>query len=69
MIKRHSRFLVAAGIVSSFLKLSNSVLSLNSAQDRYVAESGFKNIKSYFYSGVVAFIYIDYTKNDKPALT
>ncbi|MGP1520405.1 MAG: hypothetical protein ACTTIZ_02695 [Treponema sp.] len=25
--------------------------------------SGFKRIKSYFYSGRVPFIYIDYTKN------
>lgn len=44
-------------------KLSDMVLSLNTNQERFIAESGFKRIKSYFYSGRVPFIYIDYTKN------
>jgi len=38
-------------------------LSLNTKQERFIGESGFKNIRSYFYSGKVPFIYVDYTKD------
>ena len=44
-------------------KLNSSVLSLNTKQERFIAESGFRNISSFFYSRQVPFIYVDYTKN------
>jgi|GEM_PF-1805431 len=44
-------------------KLNDMCLSLNTKQERFIGESGFKNIHSYFYSGKVPFIYVDYTKD------
>lgn len=44
------------------------VYPLNTKEERFIGESGFRNIKSYFYS--VPFVYVDYTKNpDNPDMT
>ena len=43
-------------------KLNDSVIPMNTKQERFIAESGFRNFRSYFYQGF-PFFYIDYTKN------
>ena len=43
--------------------LSDYFRPLNTKQERFVAESGFRNISSYYYSGELALIYLDCTKN------
>ena len=37
--------------------------SLNSKQDRFAMEAGLKNVKSYYYSGALQPVFLDYTKN------
>ena len=43
--------------------LSNTLMPLNTKKERFVAESGFRNISDYYYSGEIALIYLDCTKN------
>ena len=43
--------------------LSDYFVPLNTKQERFAAESGFRNISSYYYSGEMALIYLDCTKN------
>ena len=39
------------------------ILPMNTKQERFTAESGVRNVESFFYSGT-PFIYADYTKNE-----
>ncbi|MGN0739020.1 MAG: hypothetical protein ACI4LX_02490 [Treponema sp.] len=46
-----------------------TVLSLNSDKEIFIAESGFNNVKSYYYAGQVQLIYADYRKDiNNPSL-
>lgn len=44
-------------------KLSNTFYSLNTQMERLNMESRMRNLKSFFYSGEIMFVYADYTKN------
>ena len=49
--------------------LNDTIIPMNTKQERFIAESGLKNLQSFFYSGV-SFIYADYTKNpDDPDMS
>ena len=44
-------------------RLSDSLMSLNTKEERFIAESGVRNLQSFFYSGRVQFLYADATKD------
>mgnify|MGYP003425777706 FL=1 len=43
--------------------LNDKCLSVNTKREQMEVEYGVKNIQSYFYSGQVIFLYVDYTKD------
>ncbi|MGI5058019.1 hypothetical protein [Treponema pectinovorum] len=44
-------------------RLSTSLLSLNTKEERFIGEAGFKEVRSFFYQGF-PFIYADATKDE-----
>ena len=43
--------------------LNDKCLSVNTKREQMEVEYGVNNIKSYFYSGQIIFMYVDYTKD------
>lgn len=39
----------------------NKILSLNTSVERYIAMSGYNNIKSFYYEGALSLVYMDLT--------
>ncbi|MEE3409878.1 MAG: hypothetical protein VZQ47_00730 [Treponema sp.] len=50
--------------------LTESIRPLNTKKERFAAESGFNNISSFYYSGQLSLVYVDYSKDpDDPDMS
>ena len=60
----------SVGIMDLAEKLSEQVMNengaipINTAQERYIAESGLRNIEDFYWRGLVSMVYVDATTDD-----